>query len=96
LRKKNSFSCCFYPKQLTIAIYVRGRTPLEQLGVKCLAQAGTHWCLAVVSHTKSMCLIHCAITTFATIEAKVVEYVFPKLKCVQKINFTIKNTVVTF
>jgi len=30
--------------QLTIAIYVRGRTRLEQLGVKCLAQGhiGSH------------------------------------------------------
>jgi len=33
-----SFSWRFYPKWLTIAIYVRGRMPLEQLGVKCLAQ----------------------------------------------------------
>jgi len=32
------FSWCFYPKWLTIASYVRGCTPLEQLGVKCLAQ----------------------------------------------------------
>jgi len=28
-----SFSWCFYPKRLTIAIYVRGCVPLEQLGV---------------------------------------------------------------
>jgi len=28
----------FIQKRLTIAVYVRGRTPLEQLGVKCLAQ----------------------------------------------------------
>jgi len=33
-----SFSWCFYPKRHTVAIYVRGRTPLEQLEVKCLAQ----------------------------------------------------------
>jgi len=33
-----SFSWRFYPKRLIIATYVRGRTPLEQLGVKCLAQ----------------------------------------------------------
>jgi len=26
-----TFSWCFYSKRLTIAIYVRGRTPLEQL-----------------------------------------------------------------
>jgi len=44
-----SFSWHFYPKQFTIAIYVKGLTPLEQLGIKFLA--------------KGMCLIHCAITT---------------------------------
>jgi len=28
----------FFPKRITLAIYVRGHMPLEQLGVKCLAQ----------------------------------------------------------
>lgn len=28
----------FYPKRLTITVNVRGRTPLEQLWVKCFAQ----------------------------------------------------------
>lgn len=37
----DSFSCRFYPKRLTIAIYVRGHMPLEQLGVKCLTQGHT-------------------------------------------------------
>ncbi|XDV43116.1 hypothetical protein PO909_011648 [Leuciscus waleckii] len=56
----------FNPKRLTIAIYVRGRTPLEQLGVKCLAQGHigvSQWIRTRVSHTKGMCLIHCATTT---------------------------------
>jgi len=61
-----SFSWRFYPKRLTIANYVRARTPLEQLGVKGLAQG--HICVSQfirtwVSHTKGMCLVHCAITT---------------------------------
>jgi len=55
-----SFIGRFYLKQLTIAIYVRGHTPLGQLGVKCLAQGH-------IGHTKGMCLIHCATTTPITL-----------------------------
>jgi len=50
---------CFYPKRLTIAIYVRVHMPLEQLGVQCLAQGhiGVSQCIWTrVSHTKCMCL----------------------------------------
>jgi len=56
-----SFSWRFYPKRLTIAMYVRGRTPLEQLGVKCLAQGHiglSEWIRTRVSHTKGMCHHH--------------------------------------
>jgi len=60
------FSWRFYPKRLTIAIYVRGHTPLEQLGVRCLAQGHigvSQWIQTRVFHTKGMWLIHCGITT---------------------------------
>jgi len=64
-----SFSWRFYPKWLTIAIYVRGRTRLEQLGVKCLAQGhiGSHTvrflimpcfhCMSVLGKLKPMLLL---------------------------------------
>jgi len=50
----------------TYNCYVCGRTPLEQLGVKCLAQGHigvSQWIQSRVSHTKDMRLILCAITT---------------------------------
>jgi len=56
------FNWCFYPKWLTIAINVRACAPLEQLGVKCLAQGHigvSQWIRTMVSHTKGMCLILC-------------------------------------
>jgi len=39
-----------YPKRLTIAIYVRGRTLLEQLGFKCLAQGHIGVSLDILSY----------------------------------------------
>jgi len=45
----------------TYNCYVRGCMPLEQLGVKCLAQGHigvSQWIRTQVSHTKGMCLIH--------------------------------------
>jgi len=39
-----------YPKRLTIALYVRGRTLLEQLGVKCLAQGHIGVSLDILSY----------------------------------------------
>jgi len=58
-----SFSWCFYPKRLN-SCYICQRSHAS--GVKCLAQGHigvSQWIRSWVSHTKGMCLIHCAITT---------------------------------
>jgi len=47
--------------------------PLEQLGVKYLAQGHigvSQWIRIWVSHTKGMCLIHCPITTPFEVDIK--------------------------
>jgi len=61
-----------------IAIYVRGRTPLEQLGVKCLAQGHigvSQWIRTWVSHTKGMCV------------REILKMIFLKLQFYQGIRF---------
>jgi len=55
----------FIQSDLQLLKYVRGRMPLEQLRVKCLAQGHidvSQWNRTRVSH-QSMCGIHCGITT---------------------------------